>query len=91
MTVLILPENALEELCSVPRPHTEIYNLSAFPMTMRLTPTTITGRNGKVIDVIEWMEEVKVMIFLDGHGPETAGPGKIHESFQSASPVRTKL
>ena len=53
MTVLILPENALEELCSVPRPHTEIYNLSAFPMTMRLTPTTITGRNGKVIDVIE--------------------------------------
>lgn len=51
--MLTLPENTLDELCSVLQPHAGTYTLSSFPMTVELTPTTITDRNGKVIQVIE--------------------------------------
>lgn len=53
MTVLTLPKDALKELCGVLRPHAGTYTLSTFPMTVELTPTTITDQDGNVIKVIE--------------------------------------
>lgn len=53
VTALTLPEDALKELCSTLQPHAGTYTLSTFPMTVELTPTTITDRNGNVIKVIE--------------------------------------
>ena len=53
MTVLILPEEALEELCGVLGPCAGVRALSTFPMTVELMPTTITDRDGNVIQVIE--------------------------------------
>ena len=51
--VLTLSREALEELCRALGPHAGTYPLSAFPMTVELTPTRITDRDGNVIRVIE--------------------------------------
>ena len=53
VTVLTLPENALEELCGALGPHAGVYPLSSFPITVELEPTAITDRDGNVIRVIE--------------------------------------
>ena len=52
LPILTLTEEALMELCGVLRPRAGTYGLSSFPMTVELTPTTITDREGNVIRVI---------------------------------------
>ena len=53
VTVLALPEAPLEELCGALGPRAGIYALSTFPVTVELTPTAITDRDGNMIRVIE--------------------------------------
>lgn len=51
--VLTLPENTLEELCSVLCPHAGTYRMTTFPMTVEIVPTKITDQDGNVTKVIE--------------------------------------
>lgn len=53
MTTVVLPQEALEELCAVLEPHAGVYSLSSFPLIVELTPTTITDQDGKTVSVIE--------------------------------------
>ena len=43
----------MDELCAVLQPHTGIYTLTSFPLTVALILTRITGQNGNATKVIE--------------------------------------
>ncbi len=50
---IAIPPEALPELCAALQGHKGIYPLSELPLTVELVPTTITDRDGKVLEALQ--------------------------------------